>query len=120
MDRIRKVIYIAGPMAKGPMEENIRMAWGAASRLRDARFSTIVPQNSFFETLAGESRSHEEWLDIDRALVLKSDGLLRLPGESKGADIEARWAKEAGIPVFSSVRHVEDHDWDVCVVRSER
>jgi len=102
------------------MEANIAAAFDASRRLRDAGFSTIIPHTNFFQAIGGEKRSHAEWLDIDRALVLKSDGLLRLPGESRGADIEVNWAKEAGIPVFASVDEVLWFDWDACVVRSER
>jgi hypothetical protein len=40
-------------------------------------------------------RTWEEWLDYDKPWLLASDVVLRIPGPSKGADLE-----EAGIPVF--------------------
>lgn len=106
---MRKLIYIAGPMALGSMAHNIRMAWEAAERLIDEGFSPIVPQNNFFREIMAKQRSHAEWLDIDKPLVLASSAILRLPGESKGADQEVRWAFENHIPVFQSIEDLLAH-----------
>jgi len=100
---VRKLIYLAGPMALGNMADNIGKAWTAAERLRDAGFTPITPQDNFFGSIVGKRRSHAEWLDIDKPLVLASAAVLRLPGESKGADMEVEWATAAGIPVFYNV-----------------
>lgn len=100
---LRPLIYIAGPMSLGSMADNIRQAWEAAEKLRDAGFSPIVPHDSFFNLITGKRRSHAEWLDIDKPMVLASDALLRLPGKSDGADQEVEWARENGVDVFYSV-----------------
>lgn len=100
---MRKLIYLAGPMALGNMADNIGQAWAAAERLRDAGFTPITPQDNFFGSIVGKRRSHAEWLDIDEPLVHVSAAVLRLPGESKGADREVEWATAAGIPVFHNV-----------------
>lgn len=99
---MRKIIYLAGPMALGNMADNIGQAWAAAERLRDAGFTPITPQDNFFGSIVGKRRSHAEWLDIDKPLVLASTAVLRLPGESKGADMEVVWAMEARIPIYET------------------
>lgn len=100
---MRKLIYIAGPMMLGSMADNIKMAWDAAERLRDAGFSPLVPQDSFFGSITGNRRTWAEWLDIDKPMVLASAAVLRLPGTSRGADQEEEWAREAGIPIYYDV-----------------
>lgn len=44
--------------------------------------------------------AHADWLGIDLAWVDVCDCLVRLPGESKGADMEVARAMERGVPVF--------------------
>lgn len=45
-------------------------------------------------------RSYEEWLAYDLDVLAHCHGLVRLHGESPGADSEVRTAVEAGLPVF--------------------
>jgi hypothetical protein len=47
------------------------------------------------------SVEHSEWLESDFAWVAVSDLVLRLPGDSRGADMETKFARERGIPVLS-------------------
>lgn len=103
---MRRIIYLAGPMALGNMSDNIAQAWAAAERLRDAGYTPVVPQDNFFGSISGKRRSHDEWLDIDEPPVLASAAVLRLPGTSKGADKETSWARAAGIPVFHDIEHL--------------
>lgn len=42
---------------------------------------------------------HATWLEQDLPWVEASDIVLRLPGESTGADMETAFARERGIPV---------------------
>ncbi len=50
--------------------------------------------------------THEQWLNVDFAWVEVSDALLRLPGESKGADAEVACATARGIPVHKTMADV--------------
>jgi len=52
------------------------------------------------------SLTHADWLDSDHPWVLSADAILRLPGESTGADMEVAWAQEAGIPVYYSMEEI--------------
>jgi hypothetical protein len=44
------------------------------------------------------------------AWLAKCDCLLRLPGESKGADNEVFWAKKLGMPVYYSIQEAIDNN----------
>lgn len=49
---------------------------------------------------------HESWYQMDLVIVAHCDGLLRLPGESVGADLEVAEARRLSLPVFFSVDEV--------------
>ena len=46
----------------------------------------------------------EYWYEYDIAFLERSDALLRIPGESVGADQEIEYAHEHMIPVFYKVK----------------
>jgi hypothetical protein len=114
----RRVVYISGPI-KGDLAANIGQATAAFKRLAEAGLAPICPHWSAFSgpvlvsstggtvyafaSVEGCGLSHAEWLAVDLALVERSDAVLRLPGESKGADMETDHARARGIPVFDTV-----------------
>jgi hypothetical protein len=53
-------------------------------------------------------RRYEEWLELDLNWLRASDVMLRMPGPSKGADIEEAAAKLWGIPVVHSISELLD------------
>lgn len=117
---MKKRIYIAGPITKGDMLHNIQQAEQAFRQLYELGFAPWIPHLSVYYESAERER-HEEWynkvratadayagddinwIDIDLAWVHAADGVLRLPGESKGADKEVAYALDHEIPVFYSV-----------------
>jgi hypothetical protein len=105
MRRIR--VYVAGPLSTGGTYEqvcdNIKKAIEMGEALLNAGYAPYIPHYTHYWNLI-HTHSWEEWMDHDKAWVLASDALLRLPGPSKGADQEVEWATEAGIPVFTTVR----------------
>ena len=42
-------------------------------------------------------------------LLQHCDAVLRLPGESKGAENDVRIARERGIPVYFDIAEIPDH-----------
>lgn len=115
---MRPRIYVAGPISKGDLRANVVQAHGAGIALLKAGFAPMVPHGSCFwgnlrlSLAAGmafvpeashSGIGHAEWLDVDLAWVAVCDGVLRLPGESVGADLEVAFAREQGIPVFTSI-----------------
>lgn len=92
-------VYIAGPIAKGRLEENIRNAMDAAKNLMDNGLYPYVPHyNCFFQIT--HPRAQEDFMRLDFAFLEVCDAVLRIPGESIGADREVRFADHIEIPVF--------------------
>ena len=128
---MKKVIYISTPMRLGDREHNIRQADDAHARLMQAGYSVINPVLSFYSgnvtrymhgagdviatTGHDDTRSafhqftHADWLSCDKAQVAKCDAVLRLPGESAGADEETALARQLRIPVFTSIDALRTH-----------
>lgn len=100
---MRPRIYISGPLtSSGNVLENLERAMEATRQLIAAGFAPFCPHLTYHVD-PGEQIPHATWLDCELPWVEVADAVLRLPGESKGADIEVDRAKAVGIPVFRSV-----------------
>jgi len=100
-----KRVYVAGPISKGDIWANVRRGVEVGLQLLDFGFAVFIPQLSMYaepDALAGSKR-YEEWLDNDFSWIEVSDCVLRIPGESAGADREVAHAEKLGIPVFYSL-----------------
>jgi len=95
-------VYIAAPYSTGDVAANVRNAYEAATRLADAGVAPFVPHHTHFWHLLFP-RAYEDWLKLDLAFLPCCDAVLRLPGESPGADTEVRKARALGIPVFENL-----------------
>jgi hypothetical protein len=102
---MRTRIYIAGPITKGPLADNIRRATEAGVALLRAGYAPLVPHLTCYyggpvpEVLPCGTRA-EDWWAADLPWVAVSHAVLRLPGESVGADMETALAERLGIPVY--------------------
>jgi hypothetical protein len=106
---MRPRVYISGPLSSAGNElENVNVAADAARRLIDAGFSPLCPHLSWYIDQAGEI-PHAVWMQIDLPWVEASDAILRLPGESVGAEIETSRAGTLGIPVFDTIAELVEH-----------
>lgn len=65
----------------------------------------FVPHLTFSWHLVSP-KSWDEWLRIDAAIIPRCDALLRIPGASKGADIEVKLAERLNIPVYYSLDEI--------------
>lgn len=115
-----KVIYIAGPITKGDPVWNAAQADRAAFELMERGFAVINPMLTMWAGAAEaggtrpdpkahgpfETLTHETWVKTSLALVERCDAVLRLPGDSRGADAEVAHADLKGIPVYYSVEDV--------------
>lgn len=105
---MRQRIYIAGPISRGDLKHNLQQARDAGLALLQAGFAPLIPHltcffaNDFPELLPAGT-THEDWMAVDLPWVACADAILRLPGESKGADAEEALAKSLDIPVFYNV-----------------
>lgn len=97
----KKFIYVAGPMSSsGSYIENIRLGIAAGEGIIRNGGIPFVPHLSALWQLVSPHSEYDFWLPMDLGWVEKCDAVLRLPGESRGADREVEHAKEIGIPVF--------------------
>jgi hypothetical protein len=99
---MRERVYVAGPYSKGDVAENVHKAFKAANDLADLGFAPFVPHFTHFWHLMFE-RPYEFWLELDNQFLSCCQALLRLPGESNGADKEVALARKLGIPVFHDI-----------------
>lgn len=96
-------VYIAGPYTKGVIATNIRNAIHAADMVRELGHVPFVPHLTHLWDIVSP-RSYESWLDYDFHWLKKCDRLIRLDGESPGADREVVFAHENGIPVYAGLQ----------------
>lgn len=98
-------VYIAGPITIGDRNENIRNALDIASQLLSKGYAPFVPQLTCFWDLLFPFH-YETWMKLDEEYIKMCDYVLRIPGESKGADREVTFARENNIPVFFSTQQL--------------
>lgn len=101
-NKSRPRVYISGPISRGDQEHNFNQSIVAQRELIQLGFSPLNPMLTM-KFPGHESISHQEWIDCDLPWVEMSNAVLRLPGESIGADMETDHAKRLGIPVFESI-----------------
>ena len=101
-----KRVYIASPYGpNGDTASNVRRSLEAANELAEAGMAPFAPLLSHFWHFLFPHPS-EFWMAMDMEWVRVCDVVLRLPGESDGADQEIELAWELDIPVFYHVDEV--------------
>lgn len=91
--------YLSGPITKGNRSWNFYQAAEFQRRLMLAGLAVWNPMLSMLHP-DGWSIPHHTWLESDLAWVAVANVVLRLPGESVGADAECAFARDHGIPVL--------------------
>jgi len=99
---LRPLVYLAGPYSLPDPLENVQQSVALADELLHEGFVVpLVPHlTHLWDQLSPKTVEH--WYAYDLELLARCDALLRLPGESVGADREVDFAQRAGIPVFHS------------------
>lgn len=95
-------VYIAAPYTAPDQAENVRNAIVAFLQLADAGHVPFCPHLYHFLHMFSP-REYAYWMRQDIAWLDVCEVLVRLPGNSKGADTEEARARARGIPVFYSV-----------------
>jgi hypothetical protein len=98
-------IYIAGPYSKGDVALNVRAAIDAWEALFQMGHVPICPHLTHFIHMI-HPHKYQDWLDYDIKLLYDCDALLRLSGESSGADGEESVARDMGIPIYHSISEI--------------
>lgn len=104
------VIYIAGPYSAPDPCINTHRAIAYADVLlqRDLCVPVVPHLSHFWHTM--HPHPYGDWIRMDLALLERCDGVIRLAGDSPGADGEVARANELGLPVYSEVFSTPDHD----------
>jgi len=91
-------VYIASPYTKGDVAVNVKVQLDMADRLMDLGFIPFTPLYSHFQHMA-HPRPYQDWIELDLEWIPVCDVILRLDGESSGADNEVQHALKYGIDV---------------------
>ncbi len=105
----RPRIYIAGPISLGDQEENVKRGVEAGLELLHAGFAPFIPHLSHLinsQAVVG-TNDYEKWLQLDFSFIAVCDAVLRLPGQSAGADRETAFAESLNIPVFTDIEQLK-------------
>jgi len=98
-------VYIASPYTLGDVAINVKDQLDMVDVLMDKGFAPFAPLYSHFQHMA-HPRHYTDWIKMDLEWVSVCDCLLRLPGESTGADGEVEHAAKNKIPIFHSVEEL--------------
>ena len=119
-----KRVYIAGPISRGDLADNINQATAAFVALAKAGLAPLCPHWSAYSkpcqrfmrgggdvfciatAMGNPEMNYADWMRISLAWVGVADAVLRLPGESLGSEMEVAEANRRGVPVFYAVEDV--------------
>lgn len=113
----RARVYIAGPISNGGtappecQEACLEEALEVATGLLQAGYAPLVPHLTVYW-----ARRHpvpyDAWLAVDEAWLACADCVLVMPGweDSPGARREVAYAQELGLPVYTSVEALRQHE----------
>jgi hypothetical protein len=102
-------VYVAGPYTKGDVVINVRNAIDAGEELTRLGFVAYIPHLTLFWHLV-HPHGPDFWYEYDFHWLDFCDCLLRIPGESVGADKEMARMINQGKPVFLDIESLER--WD--------
>ena len=102
---MRTKVYLSGPITLGDRDHNFRQACDAHRRLMEARFAVMNPILTMLIPGCWDI-PHDEWIAADLPWVAAADVLLRLPGESTGADEECEFAAIVDVPVYTDIEQL--------------
>jgi len=95
-------VYIAAPYTKGDQVLNVRAAIVVADSVLAAGHTPFLPHLSHLWHLVSP-KPWAEWLRLDLEWMKCCDAVIRVAGESRGAEVEVTEASKMGLPVFYSV-----------------
>ena len=101
-------VYIASPYSIGEAEKNVWQSITCANELMNAGFAPFTPLLYHYINLV-HPRSYSDWMQLDIEWLSCCNALLRLKGESPGADEEVEYARNNGIPVFYTIEQLKEY-----------
>lgn len=103
----KTLVYVAGPYTEGTPDVNVRRAVDAAEKLRQAGLVPFVPHLNFLWGMVHQN-SYDYWMEWCLDWLARCDAIVRLPGQSKGGDIEVEQSEEWDLAVYDSVEGAID------------
>jgi len=101
-------VFISSPYTIGDVARNVKNAMDTADQLITAGFAPFCPLYSHFQHIA-HPRPYVDWTRLDMEWLKVCDCILRLPGESAGADQEVMWFRQHTMkPVFYMIADLVD------------
>lgn len=100
-------VYIASPYTKGDIAVNVKRQLDCVDELMNWGYAPFAPLYSHFQHMA-HPRPYTDWIKVDLEWVKACDVVLRLEGESAGADGEVKHAQILGIPVVYSIQELNE------------
>ena len=101
-------VFISSPYTLGDTCDNVRRQHDAMAALMMMGHTPFAPLLSHYQQII-HPVSWEEWSKWDFEWLAQCQLVLRLPGHSKGADLECLRAKELLIPVIKTRAEVITH-----------
>ena len=98
-------VYISSPYTIGDKHENVLRQINAFHALAVNGFTPFAPTLSHYIDII-YPMDYDWWLKYDIEWLEQCDAVLRLDGESLGADKEVEHAKKLGIPVYYSLSEI--------------
>jgi len=103
------LVYISGPYTQGDPVENARNAMLVGTAVFLLGGAPFVPHTSI-TWHAIHPMKWEQWLALDLAMLRRCDSIIRLPGESSGADLEWNEAGQWGLLRYDHIHYwVKEH-----------
>lgn len=98
--QLRPLGYVAGPYTQGEPVTNVHAAIAYGEGLmHDWPVIMHVPHVTMIWQLI-RPQEYEWWMDYDQAILRRCDFMIRIPGESPGADREVRFCEKHDIPFY--------------------
>ena len=101
-------VYIASPYTIGDHAVNVKRQIDMVDELMNLGFVPFAPLYSHFQHMV-HPRPYTDWMKVDLIWVETCDCVLRLDGDSSGADDEVNHAHKVGNPVFYSVEELVEY-----------
>jgi len=101
-------VYVAGPYTIGDPAINTRTMIFACDKILDEGFIPFCPLLTHLWHIVSP-KAYDVWTEYNNAWVVACDCLLRIPGESKGADAEVALALSLDMPVFYNIQEMKEY-----------
>jgi hypothetical protein len=99
------LVYVASPYTLGDKLANVHVSMDAANELVKLGHIPYLPLLTHYWD-EYSAKPYNFWLEYDLTFLPICHAVLRLPGESHGADGEVTAAQKLGIPVYYSIEEI--------------